>query len=666
MIDSLTIERIQSASQIYEVVSDFLTLRKRGVNYVGLCPFHEDNNPSLYVSPAKNIFKCFACGEGGAPIHFIMKHEQLSYLEALKYLAKKYGIEIREIEMNDEQKQVRDVREAIFILNNFAQKTFFNNLFDTKEGQIIGLPYFRERNFGANIIQKFQLGYADSQCDSFTKIALKAGYKQEYLEKTGLSIISENNYIVDRFRERVIFPIHNLSGKVVAFGGRTLKKEEKSAKYVNSPESEVYHKSNELYGIYFARQAIVKQDQCYLVEGYTDVISMHQVGIENVVASSGTALTQGQIQLIRRFTDNITVLYDGDTAGVKASLRSINLLLELGLNVKIVPLPEGEDPDSFSQKQSAFSFHNYIKNKETDFVRFKVNVLIQDAGNDIVKKTNTINEVVYTIALIPEEIIRSIYVKDCSHLFDIDERLLMYDVAKKRKELLLQKGGNNKLQLQKIEQQNISNNSLFLKQNTNQLSRFYEYEKDIMYYVVRYGEQYFHYEYEDENTNKLTSVDLNVIEFIVSDLEEDELELNDPLYKRMLKEGYEICKKSDFIAEEYFRNHSDIEISYFAVNISTDRYIESKIYFKDNGERFKNKEQVGRNKMLLKEIPYVMLNYKDAILKYRMEIISKQIKLAEKENDSDKQSKLILQFNELLKLKKIIALRLRERIITKI
>ncbi|GMO34717.1 MAG: DNA primase [Candidatus Azobacteroides pseudotrichonymphae] len=670
MIDSITIERIQSASQIYEVVSDFVTLKKRGVNYVGICPFHEDNTPSLYVSPAKNLYKCFACGEGGTAIHFVMKYEQLSYPEALQYLAKKYGIEFREIKMSNEQKQIQNIREAMFILNSFAQKTFSTNLFDTKEGQSVGLSYFRKRNFRKDIIQKFQLGYADSQRDSFTQTAIRAGYKQEYLKKTGLSII-EKNYTIDRFRERVIFPIHTLSGKIVAFGGRILKKEEKVAKYVNSLESEIYHKSNELYGIYFARQAIVKYDQCYLVEGYTDVISMHQAGIENVVASAGTALTQGQIRLIRRFTKNITVLYDRDTAGIKAALRSINLLLETGLNIKTVLLPEGEDPDSFSQKQSATSFNNYIKKNETDFVRFKVELLMQDAGNDPIKKVQILTETVYTIALIPEEITRLIYVKECSYLLDIDERLLMHNVEKKREELFLQKKKNDKLQLQKTEQQNTINNLPSLEHNLNLSFPFYEYETNIMYYVVRYGERYFYYEYEDEGTNELISANLNVIEFIVSDLEEDEIELHYPLYRKMLKEGYEWCKKSNFIAEEYYKNHSDIKISHFAVDISTDKYIESKVFSqyketKVNEEELKTTKQSQINKMLLKEIPYVMLNYKNAILKHRVETINKQIKLAEKGNNFDKQKELISQLSGLLKTKKVIALRLRERIITKL
>lgn len=439
MIDNLTIERIQNAAQIVDIVSDFVTLRKRGVNYIGLCPFHEDKTPSFSVSPSKNICKCFACGEGGTPVHFIMKHEQLSYVEALKYLAKKYGIEVQEKELTEEEKRQHSDRESMFILNSYAQKTFTTNLFEHVEGKNVGLSYFKERGFREDIIHKFQLGYSLEQKDAFSQQAINAGYQKIFLEKTGLSITGENDYIADRFRGRVMFPVHSLSGKVVAFGGRILKKDEKLAKYVNSPESEIYHKSNELYGVYFARQAMVKHDRCFLVEGYTDVISMHQAGIENVVASSGTALTHGQIRLIHRFTNNITVLYDGDAAGIKAALRGIDLLLEEGMNVKVVLLPDGEDPDSFARKQNASSLIDYIKSNETDFIQFKARLLMKDAGNDPIQRAALITDVVGSIAIIPEEIVRSVYVKECSQILTVDERMLVNEVAKKRRTLAEQK-----------------------------------------------------------------------------------------------------------------------------------------------------------------------------------------------------------------------------------
>ena len=432
MIDQPTIDRILDAANIVDVVSEFVTLRKRGVNYVGLCPFHADKSPSFYVSPAKNICKCFACGEGGTAVHFIMKHEQLSYYDALRYLAKKYNIEIQERELTEREKQIRGERESMLIVNNWAGQYFSTLLHEHPEGKSIGMRYFAERGLREDTIRKFQLGYSLDQRDALYQAALKAGYKKEYLEKTGLVITYENGSVSDRFRGRVIFPVHTLSGKIVAFGGRVLKKNEKTAKYVNSPESEIYHKSNELYGIYFAKQAIVKQDRCFLVEGYMDVIGMHQVGVENVVASSGTALTQGQIRLIHRFTNNITVLYDGDAAGIKAALRGIDMLLEEGMNVKVVLLPDGEDPDSFAKSHGASEFAEYISRHETDFIRFKTSLLLTEAGNDPIKRAALISDIVRSVAVIPDNIARSVYIRECGTMLEIDEQVVLNEVNKVR------------------------------------------------------------------------------------------------------------------------------------------------------------------------------------------------------------------------------------------
>ena len=371
MIDQGTIDRIINAAQIVDVVSEFVTLRKRGVNYIGLCPFHDERTPSFSVSPSKQICKCFSCGKGGNVVHFIMEHEQLNYYEALKFLGKKYNIEIQEKELTPEQMQARSTRESMFVVNDYARDYFSKILHDHPQGRAIGLAYFKQRGFREDIITKFQLGYSTESNNAFANEAQLRGFKKEFIVKTGLCYETDQHELRDRFWSRVIFPVHTLSGKVVAFGGRTLNTENKRiAKYVNSPESDIYTKSNELYGIYFAKQAIVKADNCFLVEGYTDVISMHQAGVENVVSSSGTALTTGQIRLIHRFTDNITVLYDGDKAGIHASIRGIDMLLEEGMNVKVVLLPEGEDPDSFARKQNATSFQAYIKQHETDFIRF--------------------------------------------------------------------------------------------------------------------------------------------------------------------------------------------------------------------------------------------------------------------------------------------------------
>ena len=455
MIDQHTIDRILDAANIVEVVSDFVTLRRRGANYTGLCPFHDEKTPSFSVSPARGICKCFSCGKGGNSVHFIMEHEQVSYYEALKYLARKYNIEIQERQLSEEEKQRKTDRESMLIVNDFAQKFFATNLLENAEGRAIGLSYFRERGFGEDIIKKFGLGYSPDKRDALAQEAMRKAYKKEYLVKTGLCIESQQGSLFDRYKGRVIFPIHSLSGKVIAFGGRILKKDEKAAKYVNSPESEVYHKSDVLYGIYHAKQAIVKNDFCYLVEGYTDVLSMHQAGIENVVASSGTALTPGQIRLIHRFTNNITVLYDGDAAGIKASLRGIDLILQEGLNIKVVLLPDGDDPDSFSKKQSAADFTAYIKAHETDFIRFKTNLLLEGAGNDPIKRATLIGDIVRTIAIVPDNILRSIYVQDCARLLSVDEKMLMREVNNIRRDKREQEIANtaNKYQQQQREKQ---------------------------------------------------------------------------------------------------------------------------------------------------------------------------------------------------------------------
>ena len=434
MIDQVTIDRILDAAQIVDVVSEFVTLRKRGVNYVGLCPFHNEKTPSFSVSPAKGLCKCFSCGKGGNSVHFIMEHEQMSYYEALKYLAKKYNIEIKERELTNEEKQAQTTRESMFIVNNFARDYFQNILKNHVDGRSIGLAYFRQRGFRDDIIEKFQLGYCTESHDAMSQEALCKGYKKEFLVKTGICYETDDHRLRDRFWGRVIFPVHTLSGKVVAFGGRVLSTATKGVKvkYVNSPESEIYHKSNELYGIYFAKQAIVRQDRCFLVEGYTDVISMHQSGIENVVASSGTALTPGQIRLIHRFTNNITVLYDGDVAGIKASIRGIDMLLEEGMNIKVCLLPDGDDPDSFARKHNSEEFQAFIREHEKDFIRFKTDLLMEDAGRDPIKRAELISNIVRSISVIPEAIIRDVYIKECSQHLRIEEKLLVAEVAKLR------------------------------------------------------------------------------------------------------------------------------------------------------------------------------------------------------------------------------------------
>mgnify|MGYP001340464797 CR=1 FL=1 len=431
MIDHSTIERIFDAAQITDVVQEFVSLKKRGVNMIGLCPFHNEKTPSFTVSPAKGIFKCFGCGKGGNAVNFIMEHEHLSYPEALRWLAKKYHIEIEEKEATAEEIQKQNERESMLVVSQYASRLFTENLFHGHEGMALGLSYFRERGFGDAILRKFEVGYCNEKRDDFTQRAIAAGYKSDYLVMSGLTIDREG-YLFDRFAGRIIFPIHSLSGQVLGFGGRILKSEPKAAKYVNTPETEIYHKSRIVYGIYQARQAISREDRCYLVEGYTDVLSMHESGIENVVASSGTALTQEQIRLIKRFTPNITMLYDGDAAGVKASLRGTDMVLEEGMNVRIVMLPEGEDPDSYSKKLSDEEFLQYLKDNETDFIRFKTRLLLDDAQNDPVRRANLVREVVRSIAVIPDQITRTLYVKESSRLLGMPEEVVLDEVMKLR------------------------------------------------------------------------------------------------------------------------------------------------------------------------------------------------------------------------------------------
>ena len=677
MIDQPTIDRILDAANIVDVVSEFVTLRKRGVNYVGLCPFHDDKTPSFYVSPAKNICKCFACGEGGTAVHFIMKHEQLSYFDALRYLAKKYNIEIHERELTDKEKQIRSDRESMLIVNAWAQKYFTMLLNEHIDGKTIGMRYFAERGFREDTIRKFQLGYSLEQRDALYQAALKSGYKKEYLEKTGLVIAYDDGRVNDRFRGRVIFPVHSLSGKVVAFGGRVLKKDEKTAKYVNSPESEIYHKSNELYGIYFAKQAIVKADRCFLVEGYTDVISMHQSGVENVVASSGTALTHGQIRLIHRFTNNITVLYDGDAAGIKAAIRGIDLLLEEGMNVKVVLLPDGEDPDSFARSHSASEFAEFIRQNETDFVRFKTKLLLAEAGNDPVKRSALIGDIIRTIAIVPDNITRTIYIRECSAKMEIDEQVVLNEVNKIR----LSRNEQNRPQRQpQTEIQNtVSQTDTPVdvrpeekskdattnlpaegpapqphKPTVSERSPYEPFEIALLRYVVRYGEQIL-YDYTDENTNEQERI--RVAEYIRSELENDGLTFYTPVFKQMLDEAADRCHEDGFVAHRYFLAHPDPMVSRIAADLMSEKYQLSKYHFKYREvepEEERLDQLVVRDLFALKEA-YIL-----------RQIREKQEALKQISPEAIEQMKQIMEeITQLNEIKKILSKELGERIILK-
>lgn len=655
------------AARIEDVVAEFVTLKKKGINFVGLCPFHSDKTPSFYVSPSKNICKCFACGEGGSAVHFIMKHEQLSYYEALRYLAKKYNIEIQEKELTEEQKNAYNERESLFILNEYARTYFVNTLHQHSEGKTVGLSYFRERGFREDIIKKFQLGYSLEQRDALTQDALKSGFNKDYLVRTGLTIEGDN-YVVDRFRGRVMFPVHTLSGKVVAFGGRILKKAENTGKYVNSPESDIYHKSDQLYGIYFAKQAISKADCCFLVEGYTDVISMHQAGIENVVSSSGTALTIGQIKLIHRFTTNITVIYDGDAAGIKAALRGIDLLLEDGMNIKVVLLPNGEDPDSFSQKQNAESFTSYIRQHEVDFIRFKTQLLLDDAGEDPIKRASLISDIVNSISIIPDGIIRSVYTRDCSVLLGVDERVLIDEINKKRL-AYLEKEGQKQPQFQSQQNNLQPNSDDFPPLNIPEefqpqilpKSPFDKFELAILYYVVRFGTmQMIQRELEE---GEEAHENITVLEYIKFDLERDGLWFQNILYKEILEEAIHMMEDQTFVPARYFLAHPKQEISRLTANLLEDRYELSKVHTKQYGDVKKEETPMAEEKHLETSVPRVLTELKDAFITHQMRTIKEKMKHAQKAGDFDGSVVLMQQLKELDGIKKTLAKVLGERVI---
>lgn len=692
MIDQPTIDRILDAAQIVDIVSDFVTLRKRGVNYVGLCPFHDDKTPSFYVSPSKGLCKCFSCGKGGNAVHFIMEHEQMSYPEALKYLAKKYGIEIKERELSSEEKLMQSERESLFIVNNFARDYFQNILKNHVDGRSIGMAYFRNRGFRDDIIEKFQLGYCTESHDAMAQEAIKKGFKKEYLVKTGLCYETDDHRLRDRFWGRVIFPVHTLSGKVVAFGGRVLSSATKGVKvkYVNSPESEIYHKSSELYGIYFAKQAIVKQDRCFLVEGYTDVISMHQSGVENVVASSGTALTPGQIKLIHRFTNNITVLYDGDVAGIKASLRGIDMLLEEGMNIKVCLLPDGEDPDSFARKHNATEFQKFIQDNETDFIRFKTNLLLEDAGKDPIKRAELIGNLVQSISIIPEAIVRDVYIKECSQLLRIEDKLLVSEVAKRRETQAEKQAEQRNRETRK---NNAARDAAqaplpdgmqppypedmppypmdgempdggtplppeaaeyvsYIAQEGKEGQEFYKYERLILQMVVRYGEKILCNVPDEEGKE----IPITVTEYIVNDLKEDELAFHNPLHRQMLTEAAEHIHNEGFTAERYFLAHPDPIISKLSTELIADRYQLSKYHSK--AQRLVTDEE-----RLFELVPTLMINFKFAIISEEMKHMMYALQDPAVANDEEQCTSIMKRYSELREIKSIMAKRLGDRVV---
>ncbi|MDE5720467.1 MAG: DNA primase [Paramuribaculum sp.] len=539
-IDDATLRKINATSDIVEVVSDYVRLKKRGSGYIGLCPFHNERTPSFSVSKSRNFCKCFSCGKGGSPVGFIMEVEQVDYPGALRILARKYGITIEERELTDEERHEASERESMLAVNDFAMRWFERNIQQTQEGRDIGLAYFRQRGIDERMIERFHLGYSLDRRDALRTEALRAGYTDEFLEKTGLIIRHEGGGISDRFRARVIYPIFTLSGKVVGFGGRTLRSDKTMAKYVNSPESTIYHKSTELYGLYQAKPSIVRKDKCILVEGYMDVISMHQAGIENVVASSGTSLTEGQIRLIHRFTENVTVIYDSDPAGIKASLRGIDLLLAEGLMVKVLLLPDGDDPDSFAQSHSSSEVERYIEENEGDFVKFKTDILMKDTDRDPIARSRAMTEIVRTIAVIPEMMLRTTYIAECSRRFGMSEELLTLQVRREMTARAERQATDDRARQARRnwEQQQASaadeaaaaaasqpqaDRGAAVAQPANRLA---PYEREILRYVLRYGPLYL----ADMTDDHGQTYPMNVIEVVASLLEQDMLQFSYPPY----------------------------------------------------------------------------------------------------------------------------------------
>ena len=673
--DQTTVERVLDAAGIVDVVSRFVTLRKRGVNYVGLCPFHNEKTPSFYVSPSKGICKCFSCGKGGNAIHFIMEHEQMSFPDAVQWLADKYGVPYTKRELSSREKELQNERESMFIVNDYAREWFQKMLNDTEMGRAIGKAYFRKRCFRDDIIEKFQLGYCPESYDAFAKSALGKGFRREYLISTGLCYEREDKSLRDRFHGRVIFPVHSVSGKIVAFGGRIMSSDAKAAKYVNSPESAIYRKSNELYGLYFAKQAIVRKDRCFLVEGYADVVSMHQSGVENVVASSGTSLTAGQIRLIHRFTNNITVLYDGDKAGIKASVRGIDMLLEEGMNVKVLLLPDGEDPDSFARTRSATEFQNYLDSNQIDFIRFKVKLLMDDAADDPILRSKLIKDITTSISVIPDQIVRSVYIRECSQLMQVDEKMLVIEVnGQRRKNLAAAAGspdtpsvsGNAQREAgeehksseggepeNSVQGQSESDPVGQLRQQVrnllhSDLASVVAKEKLLARLLVRYGEKTCCYVTDADGTEYPMSVG----QYIIGAMDNDDLHFSHPVYRTMAELYREHGSDTNFVSERFFLSWPDSVVSLTAASLIEDRYQLSSMY--------KDTRGLDDEQNLLGVSSHIMTDFQLAVVSYRIRQVENRMKMPETTDFAPLQK----EYQALLTMRNSLAHKLGDRIVT--
>ena len=632
MIDKATIDKIMDAANIVDVVSEFVSLRKAGVNYKGLCPFHDEKTPSFVVSPSKGYCHCFSCGKGGNAVGFIMEHEQMTYPEALRWLAKKYNIEIHERELTDDEKREEGERESLFIVNDWALHYFQDNLFNTQAGQAIGMQYFRSRGFRDDTINRFQLGYALPERDALARAATAKGFKEEFLVTTGLCYRREDGRLQDRYAGRVIFPVHTVTGRVVAFGGRILENNKKLAKYVNSPESLIYHKSNELYGIYQAKHAITKQDRCYLVEGYIDVTSMHQSGVENVVASSGTSLTTGQIRLIHRFTNNITVLYDGDSAGIHASIRGIDMLLAEGMNVKVLLLPDGDDPDSFAQKHTAQEFRDYIEAHQTDFIEFKTNLLLKGV-TDPIKRSEAISSIVKSVSVIQDQITRATYITECAHRLGMNEATLINTANQ------FIRGEIEEKQKEQRREEAKADGPLQPLKPLAPVRQQPDVEYMLVQMVVRHGQEIL---YKGVETADGGTVDLSVSQYISYDLGADNLAFKNPLYNRMLAEAVEHNGDEGFNAEEYFTHHTDIDVSRTATEMAIDHFQLSKSL------QVRHDEDTLRN-----QVEHLILDFRMDYVEQHLKDLQREITLSA--NDTEKVMRLMAEYKDMQVIRNEIA-----------
>ena len=650
MIDKDTVDRILDAARIEEVIGDFVALKRRGANYIACCPFHNEKTPSFSVSPIKGIYKCFGCGKAGNAVSFVMEHEHLSYVEALRYLAHKYNIDIVEKEESAEDAQKRLYNESLLIVNDFAQKFFTKQLWETDEGKAVGLSYFKERGFTDDTIKKFGLGYAPNEKRALTHAAQRAGYKTEHLVGVGLTIERENGELLDRYYERVIFPIRGLSGKVIAFGGRKLRGDKNIAKYINSPESPVYVKNRVLYGIYEAKNAIAKEQKCYLVEGYTDVISFSQAGIENVVASSGTSLTTGQIQLIKRFTNNVTVLYDGDFAGIKASLRGIDMLLNEGLQIKVALFPDNEDPDSYARSHTPAEVREFLETAEEDFINFKYRVLHSEAGDDPIKRAQIINDIINSIACIPDPVTRNVYAEQTAQRMNIKEEVLQQQIAKIRKKKM-----ENAYMLRKQQERNIEagtpnagnydynsydgnngsydgysesgeygnsavQNGIYREERDETEASVENSENELVYYLLNFGRCKLYI-----NTNGVSQEEVEnaptVAQYIKNELAADELELRNRLCKQIFEEYYTLDTAeydTDEKVQRFFTSHSNPAICSAVIDIITQPYAITIKQF--------TKTMVPEKNVLGKVVPKAMLIYKAKVINQMVAMLSDELK----------------------------------------